>query len=70
MVHAANKEKYSSITRIAISEGASLEEVDQPSYSAIFILFLSREVDDDVRDTEKHDPRPTPPHPMLSNANR
>ena len=40
MVHAANKEKYSSINRIAIAERASVEEVDGPSpYSAIFISF-------------------------------
>ena len=33
--HAVNKEKYSSINRIAIAERASLEEVDRPSpYSA------------------------------------
>ena len=30
MDHAANKEKYSSINRIAIAERASLEEVDRP----------------------------------------
>ena len=31
MVHAANKEKYPSINRIAIAEKASPEEVDRPS---------------------------------------
>ena len=71
MVHAAKKETYSSINRIAIAEGESLEEVDRPySYSAIFILFLSREVDGDVRDIGKHDFRSILLHPMVSNANR
>ena len=56
MAHAANKEKYSSINRIAMAERASLEEVDRPSPdSAIFTVFLSREDDDDVRDIGKHD---------------
>ena len=53
MVHAANKEKYSSISRIAIAERASLKLIDRlhiPPY-----LFLSREDEDDVRDIGKHD---------------
>ena len=38
MVHAANKERYSTRNRIAIAERASLQDVDRPSpYSAIFI---------------------------------
>ena len=70
MAHAANTEKYSSINRIAIAERASLEDVDRPSpYSAICILFLSREVDDDVRDIGKHDFRSVLLHLMLSKAN-
>ena len=45
LVHAANKEKYSSIYCIAIAERASLV-VDRPApYSA-----MSRDDDDDVRD--------------------
>jgi len=38
MAPAANKEKYSSINRIAIGERAFLEEADRPSpYPTIFI---------------------------------
>ena len=69
IVHAANKEKYSLINRIAIAERASLEEVDRPSHIPPY-LFLSREDDDDVRDIGKHDFRSVLLHLMLSNANR
>ena len=38
-VHAVNKEENSAINRVAITETASLEEVDRPSsYSAIFMM--------------------------------
>ena len=60
----ANKEKCSSINRIAITERASLEEVD-PLY-----LFPSRKDDDDVRGIGKHDFRSVLLHHMLPNANR
>ena len=44
MVHAAIKERYSSINRIAITERASLEEVDRPSsYSAILVFVTKRQ---------------------------
>ena len=38
-VHAVKKEKHSAINCVAITETASLEEVDRPSsYSAIFMM--------------------------------
>jgi len=41
MVHAAKKDEYSSINRIATAERSSLEDVDRPSqYSAIIIYFF------------------------------
>ena len=43
MAHAANKEKHSSIDRIARTVRASLEEVDRPSlYPALFICHERR----------------------------
>ena len=66
IVHAANREKYSSINRIAISERASLHDVDRHSpYPAI---FLSREDEDGVREIRKEDFCSILLHPMLSNA--
>ena len=42
MVRAANKEKYSSINRIAIAERASLGEVDPPSlYSGVMLIHIT-----------------------------
>ena len=65
MVHATNKETYSSINCIAIAEKASLEEIDRPSpYSAIFISITN-----DIREIGKHDFRSVLLHPMLSNFN-
>lgn len=47
MVPAAIKERYSSINRIAITERASLEEVDRPSSYSAILVFVTK---DDVRD--------------------
>ena len=68
MAHAANKEKYSSINRIAMAERAFLEEVDRRSPdSAIFTVFLSREDDETLSETLF---RSVLLHPILSNVNR
>ena len=68
MVHAANKDKYSSLNRITIAERASLEEVDRPSPRIPTYLFLSREHDDDVTDIGKNNLRSVQLDPLLSNA--
>ena len=69
MVHAANKEKYSSISRIAIAEREHpLKKLIDRLHIAPYI-FLSREDDDDFRDIGKHDFRSVLPHPILCDAN-
>ena len=42
MVHAAIKERYSSINRIGITERASLEEVDRPSSYSAILVFVTK----------------------------
>ena len=52
--NAANKEKYSSINRIAVAKRACFEEDNRPSPHIPPYLFLLREGNNDVRDNTEN----------------